>query len=308
MFFLSFFTQGFPFATLAIAFVPFLVAMVKKKDIAVAEAELKRAKATPAQPVDPVEPPRKRLRQKGDGSERSPAEVSTTPSASSSRADEKLPQPPCEPTWDNFEKIMNHYKLSERDTTAILLSVCGPDKRGSGFWQHYQDRVKAELQQDVKVKVESAQPTPPTPKDTQDVEVVEPPQLPDNQLGDRSIFPHGPQGPPADQYEEALDPDYALEGEGEEEECHEDDPVIDGTVPPAAPEDVGTGAPRTPEDPDFQAALEASLESLENVEPPKESRRSSGRYVSRAIRLDDDDDDLKRGPSLLLLAFDYLED
>lgn len=70
MFFLSFFTQGFPFATLAIAFVPFLVAMVKKKDIAVAEAELKRAKATPAQPVDPVEPPRKRLRQKGDGSER----------------------------------------------------------------------------------------------------------------------------------------------------------------------------------------------------------------------------------------------
>lgn len=51
------------------------------------------------------------------------------------------------------------------------------------------------------------------------------------------------------------------------------------------------------------------MESLENVEPPKESRRS-GRYVSRAIRLDDDDDDhdLKRGPSLLLLAFDYLED
>ena len=261
-----------------------------------------------------AEPPRKRLRQKTDAAVDS--EVSTT-STSKAAAENG---PPCEPIWDNFEKIMNHYKLSERDTTAILLSVCGPDKRGSGFWHSYQERIRAELQNDQKVKEEATgSKTPkvkPNEKATHEVEVVEPPVLPDNQQGDPSIFPNGPHAPPAEQYEEALDSDFALEGEGEEEEddfepdlpCDEARPV----APPAAPESVNPGGPQEPnddddDDEDFQEALAASMDVA-----PAPGIRRGGRYMSRAVRLEEDDDETggnrPRPTSLLLLAFHYLED
>lgn len=40
-------------------------------------------------------------------------------------------------TWDNFAKLKSHYKLSDSDTTAILIATCGPCEEGKRYWERY---------------------------------------------------------------------------------------------------------------------------------------------------------------------------
>ena len=49
-----------------------------------------------------------------------------------------LPQAPTFPvTWDNIEKLMDFYKISEADATAVLLQVCGPNESAQQFWTKF---------------------------------------------------------------------------------------------------------------------------------------------------------------------------
>ena len=128
------------------------------------------------------------------------------------------------PSWDNFELIKSRYRLSDEETTKVLLETVGPDPRGAGFWQEYQRRVKEELSQQLvkhETKVEETEPVAA-------VEVPAPtgirrrlrPQLPDNQLGDPEI---------SRQYYDMDDDTYvdsAGEGESEEEADDDDDDVV----------------------------------------------------------------------------------
>jgi hypothetical protein len=48
-----------------------------------------------------------------------------------------LPKAPTFPvTWDNFEKLMDFYKISEADATAVLL-LCGPNESAQQFWTKF---------------------------------------------------------------------------------------------------------------------------------------------------------------------------
>eukprot|EP00435_Cladocopium_sp_Y103_P032601 s4001_g8.t1 len=44
---------------------------------------------------------------------------------------------PFELTWGNFGKLKSHYKLSDADTTAILIATCGPSEEGKRYWERY---------------------------------------------------------------------------------------------------------------------------------------------------------------------------
>ncbi len=44
---------------------------------------------------------------------------------------------PPEATWENFEKLMEHFNMTPEETTLVLKSVCGPDKRYEKYWASY---------------------------------------------------------------------------------------------------------------------------------------------------------------------------
>ena len=45
-------------------------------------------------------------------------------------------------TWENLPKLMKHFGISEKDATAVLLELVGPNPHGKKFWDEF--RVKAE--------------------------------------------------------------------------------------------------------------------------------------------------------------------
>lgn len=54
--------------------------------------------------------------------------------------------PPFEISWENIGKLMNHYNLSEKDATKLLLELIGPDVKGKSFWARYAEKIKADAQ------------------------------------------------------------------------------------------------------------------------------------------------------------------
>ena len=44
---------------------------------------------------------------------------------------------PPEATWENFEQLMDHFNMTPEETTLVLKSVCGPDKRYEKYWASY---------------------------------------------------------------------------------------------------------------------------------------------------------------------------
>ena len=249
-----------------------------------------------SQPVPP--PPAKRVR---------------TKKAAEPPRDEPEPSlPDFELSWSNMKRIMDFYKLSEKDATQLLLQVVGPDPNGASFWSRYADRIKQERADEGERVPKKAR-----------VEVPE--LLPDNQLGDPALKA---------EYEGSVatldDPDYV---EGEEEESLADDPEQDGDLeaPPAVsrtdddgghdspnsgcasvPKDVpevvcSTQPEEVPEptretvvcDPaakDAQAAFHRQ-NAIESIPTPL--TKKSTRYLSRATRAEDPDDILTTGMLLV---------
>ena len=154
-----------------------------------------------------------------------PAEVTGQPEQRKSRVAKTKPKDPkdnLEVSWSNFKGVMEAYDLTEAETTELLLKVVGPDNTGSSFWTSYQVRIKKELAEEhdrVTASVKKTRETtheapavePPKKRLRKvEVEVPPPPLLPDNQLGDPSLFPEDTE----------ID---GVEGEGEEEEFMDDD-------------------------------------------------------------------------------------
>lgn len=44
---------------------------------------------------------------------------------------------PFQVTWKNFKKLQDHYKLSEAETTSILLAMVGPSPGAEKYWSKY---------------------------------------------------------------------------------------------------------------------------------------------------------------------------
>lgn len=44
---------------------------------------------------------------------------------------------PFQVTWQNFKKLQEHYKLSEAETTSILLAMVGPSPGAEKYWSKY---------------------------------------------------------------------------------------------------------------------------------------------------------------------------
>jgi len=257
---------------------------------------------------DPVDPPKRVLGKTRVGSQPPPPKkLKTVP--------EEMPAyPPFELCWGNFKEVMKHYQLTEQDTTKLLLEVVGPDPRGSSFWSQYADRIKRE-------QVERETP----PADL-------PPILPDNQMGDPTIFP--PDVPPTDPEDE----DYVDEGEEGEEEPIDGDPIDESVEVPA------NGGGDDDQDSPASGGVTTTLEVKEQictpqpgetVEPirtnvvvdkavvkakeilagtavasvPTPLKKQSSRVVQRAVRAPDDDlddnglrEDLRRQHSFRLLG------
>ena len=38
-------------------------------------------------------------------------------------------------TWENLPKLMKHFGISEKDTTAVLLELVGPNAHGEKLWE-----------------------------------------------------------------------------------------------------------------------------------------------------------------------------
>ena len=280
------------------------MAKTKKGCLAMQRTDL-HATGTGSPPVPP--PPKKRIKAKQSDS--SGGEPSTA-------------LPPFDLTWDNMKLVMEYYKLSERDATQLLLQVVGPDPKGATFWSRYADRIKEEQNQSQKEPVETV---------TKKPRVGEPPQLlPDNQLGVPELKAEF-EGTNPDPTE--YDPDYECEGEGEEEADLSDDEEVapcvsrtqdddDQNSPNSgcvatqgdAVEKVCETQPTPPAEPTIetvvvdQAAKDAKEKLANDIAisevPTPLTRKSSGRHLSRAVRLDDPqiyDDSFVGG---LLLAFD----
>ena len=234
--------------------------------------QLQQAVATVGKaPSEPAVPPAKRRRSKGpdqQDQEMPPrssvvSEVaahgglapprSRYPATNTPVVDAEIPVP----KWENFELIKARYRLTDEETTAVLLQTVGPDPRGSGFWHEYQKRVKDELTQQ-KVKEERIDKSDlvevPTAAGVRRLR----PLLPDNQLGDPDILK---------EYNELEDATYLDVGEGEEEaDDDDDDPIMEvtgghggddqdspqagsATVPPPRPEMMVEPQPNPPVEP-----------------------------------------------------------
>lgn len=263
------------------------------------------ATGTSSPPVPP--PPKKRIK---------------TKQSDSSGGEPSTALPPFDLTWDNMKLVMEYYKLSERDATQLLLQVVGPDPKGATFWSRYADRIKEEQNQSQKEPVETVTKKP--------RRVQEPPQLlPDNQLGVPELKAEF-EGTDPDPTE--YDPDYECEGEGEEEADLSDDEEVAPGVSRTQDDDdqnspnsgcvatqgdvaekVCETQPTPPAEPTIetvvvdQAAKDAKEKLANDIAisevPTPLTRKSSGRHLSKAIRLDDPqiyDDSFVGG---LLLAF-----
>eukprot|EP00438_Fugacium_kawagutii_P018045 Skav215126 [mRNA] locus=scaffold1164:7656:10297:+ [translate_table: standard] len=229
--------------------------MAKTKKTAKVAAELRRELPPPTEPS--VEPPKKRVNGKSSAS--STASVPPNPMAErwAKLNKPKTPQPSCETSWENFNEIMDHYGMTEHETTTVLYSLLGPDPKGCSFWKKYQDRARAEgdLLKDAEklvretVKAEVEEPVPP-----ESAPPVEPPapapepeskkprtgqrkhsvlkgcearalkaNPPDNQLGDPTLYPElHPEC-----FNTVVDPDME---EMEEEPLTEDEELNEETV------------------------------------------------------------------------------
>ena len=40
-------------------------------------------------------------------------------------------------TWENHGKVMEHFGLSEKEASEVLLSICGPSEEGKAFWTKF---------------------------------------------------------------------------------------------------------------------------------------------------------------------------
>lgn len=229
-------TKGFcDQGSLVLFFFLHCVNMVKNK-LGEVQKQLQKAVVAAGTMPAPVEEPAKRRRRsksKPEDDPEMPPKSSVTseivnhgggdkpasryPSANTPVVDGEVPVP----SWDNFELIKSRYRLTDEETTKVLLECVGPDPRGSGFWQEYQKRVKEELSQQL-VKTETTKVEEKGPV----VEVPTPagirrrlrPLLPDNQLGDPEINR---------QYNEMDDDTFVdSDGEGEEEATDDDDDII----------------------------------------------------------------------------------
>ena len=283
------------------------MAKTKKQCLAMQRTDL-HAKAAA------VPPPPKRMRKKG--SEQDAVEPTPEPETPS--------LPPFDLTWGNMKMVMEYYKLSERDATQLLLQVVAPDPNGATFWSRYAERIKEEKDQ---------QPVEPVTKKARIQPVVEPVmELPDNQLGDpqlRAEYEGSNITEPDD------DPDFECEGEGEEEENIDGDPILPD-------EAVAPGVSRTNDDDDQESpnsgCVATTKEAVETVcrrqpeplpEPTRESlvvdaaakdaqesfahqtaigsvptplTRKSGRFFSKATRVEEPfDSPMVEG---MLLVFD----
>lgn len=153
-------------------------------------------------------------------------------------------------SWDNFKLIQEHYRLSEEETTAVLLDVLGPDQRGSGFWREYQRRVKEELLQ-VKSEV---------PKDEamiSEVTTAAPTvMLHDNQLGDPDLCPEYENGETDNDFDEEFEEEPNFEEDLEMEVAKGDGGGDDADSPsgavkvtPQEPEMMVSAQPTCPQEP-----------------------------------------------------------
>ena len=104
-------------------------------------------------------------------------------------------------TWENFDRIKEGYELSDSETHEVLLKVVGPRVT------MVKEELDSKRKHDQETVVEEPSVKRPRWKD-----YVNPnPILPDNQLGDLSLFP-----------------DETVADEGEEEECIDEDGELDG--------------------------------------------------------------------------------
>lgn len=208
-----------------------------------------------APPPNGGDPPPKRLKGKTGGENKVKNEQVDVP-----------PRCPFEITWENIEKVMSFYKLSEQDATKLLLEVAGPDTRQShpGVWATYAHRIKQErleaAQQEALYQSQAA---------ARAANLMLQPILPDNQEGDETLFP--PVVPPTD-YDE---------GEEEEGEENEDDPEVDVGVPANGGKGDGddqdspsSGVP-VPVDPKVQVCTPQPEEPLEPVRTPVEIQQAA---------------------------------
>lgn len=292
-----------PCLSLDLGVPPFGMAKTKKQCLAMQRTDLHATDGTSGTPPVPP-PPQKRIR--------------TKQNADSAVSESNPGLPPFDLTWSNMKLIMEFYKLSERDATQLLLQVVGPDPNGETFWSRYADRIKQEQNQTPTEPLESA-----TKKAR--VEPVALPALPpDNQLGDPELKA---------EYDGSIatefDPDFECEGEGEEEADLSDDEIVAPGVSRSQDDDdqnspnsgcVAAGKevvetvcepqPNPPAEPTRetvvvdQAAKDAKESFVRDTlvgSVPTPLTRKSGRYISRAIRLEEPLEDSMVGGMLLVL-------
>ena len=243
--------------------------MAKTKKVAGVKKQLVTAKA---KADSHAEPPPKRVRGKQNACEK-PVEDVPPP----------VGPPECDITWENFEIIQKHYGLSEMDTTSVLLSVVGPDTKGSKFWNTYKARVKREQSEPgsaKRAKLEKFIKKPEVPTEPEPTMSPPPrkelfcPEPVDNQLGDPTLYP-----------EDEIPTEDDCEGEGEGEGEEEGDPIEDPELNDTdLADDEGVGVPATgggggddQDSPQAGAATvtedtqEYAVEPTEAVEPVLES-------------------------------------
>ena len=83
--------------------------------------------------------------------------------AAKAKPQPEIAEPDFEICWENHAKLMEHFNLSDKDATACLLAVVGPDPRGEKFWTGY----KAKLAENAST-VEDSQVDPPLPDEEED--------------------------------------------------------------------------------------------------------------------------------------------
>lgn len=217
-----------------------------RKAIEATEAAL--ASQTPVEPPPPVASP----------SPKGKAKAKSAPKAKAKAKAKADPGPPeFAVTWNNLQKLMDHFDMSEKEATEVLLKVVGPSKEGEQFWKKYTSkelpaepevsmpappakraRTKSPPPPAMSTPAVSASASAPTPPGHTGPEIDVDLDAELNMLLDET---DGVAWDPTQEAEaeaeemEAVQESFSNECEGEEEEEQEEDPTIPPVETPKAP-------------------------------------------------------------------------
>ena len=187
---------------------------------------VKKPKAKPVKPTPPedgVAEPKKGSKtkrasetpagDKGSENEKDPKTEKKKP-----RTNQPKPTPPktasVEPSWENFEAVQEQFGLTTDETTAVLLKVCGPDKRYQHYWEQYRnnnnvapvpglgDVVDPDIDGETPTEEDSESLVGGTPGSGSAVDTVETQQPETQQPETQQLDEHAEAEPPKDQIPE----------------------------------------------------------------------------------------------------------